>query len=196
MARDEIVIRLIEVSDVDINSVPLLTDEDKNVASKFRLADDKAMHLLSAYFKRKYVGEWKINDHGKPISDKIYFNISHCKGAVVFVASDSEIGVDIELVKPTDKLFVDRITSEEERQFINSDADFYKIWTSKESLAKAAGTGVDRAVKKIPALPLCGGKNYGNENYCSSLTTYDNYIISVTRKGTREFDIRLVKERI
>ena len=87
---------------------------------------------------------------------KLEFNISHsgnmiligfrfCKNNVV--NSNSQIGVDIEKVKPDFdfELVLDEFFTQKEQEAIwqseNSTETFFKFWTQKEALVKATGTG-------------------------------------------------------
>jgi phosphopantetheine--protein transferase-like protein len=96
------------------------------------------------------------NSFGKPkltgTPGEMHFNLSHSKGisALVF-DQDHEVGVDIERI---DRHFdyqpiVSRYFTEKENRFINDpDGDsidrFYRVWTRKEALLKALGTGITR----------------------------------------------------
>ncbi len=76
-----------------------------------------------------------------------YFNISHSKGGVAVVFSDSPVGIDIELLREPDLKVADRYFCENERNYINSRPDnqsarFFEIWTKKEAYVKQSGEGI------------------------------------------------------
>ena len=75
--------------------------------------------------KNKFIGEYRYNEHGKPISDNIYFNISHSKGVVVFTQNELPIGIDIELIRPTNEDLVHYISSKEEKEYIKDNIKFF-----------------------------------------------------------------------
>jgi|GEM_PF-3437237 len=78
---------------------------------------------------------------------KFNFNITHCFNHVVlaiYQGNDYAIGVDIEEID--NKINIDEMApivfSESERNLLNGSAtNFFKLWTKKESLIKALGTG-------------------------------------------------------
>lgn len=83
------------------------------------------------------------------------FNISHSGDWVIIGIADREVGVDIEYIKPGFE-FRDIISehfSEAEQSFINKNENplnaFYYLWTRKEALTKAWGTGLQENLKMI-----------------------------------------------
>jgi 4'-phosphopantetheinyl transferase len=91
------------------------------------------------------------NEYGKPFltgSIQFPFNISHSGKWVVCGLSQRNIGIDIELIQPTNYLVARRFfTSEEVNQlFILPEPQrmvrFYSLWTAKESYIKAIGQGM------------------------------------------------------
>ncbi len=181
---------------LDLASLAYVTAKDREYADRFVKESDKVAHLASAYLKRKYVGEWTLTESGKPVADGKFFNVSHCDGAVVLALANRDVGVDVENVRKADEDLKRYVSSDEEYWTINADKDFFKVWTSKESLAKADGEGLDGRVKDIPALPLAGCKEFKGEKYFSRLTEFENFAISVTKKGEEPFDILIKKEKI
>ena len=177
-------------------ALEILTAEDRAQAERFVQEKDKVAHLVSAYLKRKYVGEWTLTESGKPVSQGKHFNVSHCDGMVVLVLSDDEIGVDVENVRAVEDDLARYVTTDEEYEAIVTDKNFFEIWTAKESLAKADGEGLDGRVKDIPAFPLVGGKEFKGEKYFSNQIEIDKYIISVTKRGKEPFDILIEKENV
>lgn len=119
--------------------------------------------------------EFEINAHGKPElrnnvnenSQKLRFNISHSQNrALLAFGWDFDIGVDIEFqrddfdVEKIAKLAARFFTKKESRQLSTLDAAamrtaFFQLWTRKESLLKAVGTGVSGGLShfEISVLP-------------------------------------------
>lgn len=96
----------------------------------------------------------KRTDKGKPFLAEypdVRFNLSHCDGLAVCGVSHCEIGVDAELIRSFNSKVMSRIFSGEERKIIFSsespDADFFRIWTLKESLCKFTGDGIFSGLK-------------------------------------------------
>ena len=191
---EEIAVHLCLTKGLDFDSVPFVTDIDKADADKYRDKGNKLIHLVSSYYKRNYVGEWEVTDSGKPVSKDKCFNISHCDGAVVYVESDKNIGIDIEKPRVIKQSIVDKILSDKERQSVKSDEDFIRLWTGKESLAKCIGTGINVDVKLIPALPFAGVKEYEGKKYYSCIITAGEYVVSVTREGEEPFAPIIIEE--
>lgn len=87
--------------------------------------------------------------HGKPFVDGIEFNISH-SGELLAMAfrSDAAVGVDIEEENP--RLHVreiaERFFAPEEaaslQRLPSCESEFYRLWTAKEAVLKAAGLGL------------------------------------------------------
>ncbi len=93
--------------------------------------------------------EWKYNEHGKPyMANGPYFSISHCKEGIAVAIDDAPIGVDIEAIRHANEDLIERTMNEEEKRLIaNSqqpiaDREFTRLWTQKEAIVKAEGTGI------------------------------------------------------
>ena len=93
--------------------------------------------------------EWEYNEHGKPSftpsllhSFTPYFSISHCKEGIAVVVDEKPIGIDIENIRHVDEDLVQRTMNEREREQIQTDRDFTRLWTQKEAVVKAQGIGI------------------------------------------------------
>lgn len=90
-----------------------------------------------------------------------FFNISHTKGEFLIAVSNVEVGVDIEYINPVFayKDIASNYFSAAEVAYINSSPKpteaFFLLWTRKEALLKACGTGID---DDLPAMPALDGK--------------------------------------
>lgn len=131
---------------------------EKNYALKPAYQHEAAHRLLDISLKKTAGIEsysLKYGSHGKPYLEnypEVFFNLSHCDGLVVCGVSDKEIGVDCELIRrcrgnAARKIFSD---SEIDLVFNSGDPDekFFRIWTLKEALGKAFGTGILSGLKK------------------------------------------------
>ena len=99
---------------------------------------------------------FEYNEHGKPSivgHPEIFFNLSHCKEAVICVISDKPIGVDVECVREFKDSLVNYTMNDEEKAKIaksdNPEASFIRLWTMKEATAKLIGTGITHDVKSL-----------------------------------------------
>ena len=181
----------------DILSSPFLTKEDLESLSKFKADETKKEKACSLILRNKYIGKYYFNEFGKPLSDDVFFNISHSKGVVVFVKDTIPIGIDIEKIRPIKEGMIDYISSVEEKEYIKNEINFFEVWTNKESLAKNIGTGIKDTISEIPALPVNGMKEYKNKKYYSQTIMFDDYIITVTRETDELFQVIITdKENI
>ncbi|MBP5467287.1 MAG: 4'-phosphopantetheinyl transferase superfamily protein [Clostridia bacterium] len=195
---DKITVKFVDIGDIkwkDLRKLPFITREDYVKADGYKTEDDKIARLISAYLKRKYVGIWQVGVNGKPVAAGKFFNVSHTKGAVVFVASDGDVGVDIEKTRPVSGKLKRYVATDEEYAYIKDDMTFFEIWTAKESLAKAAGFGVVSRAETIPALPLDGKKRFNGAEFFSRCVKTEDYVISVARKGS-PFDVVIENETL
>ena len=171
-------------------------EKDLSAARRYVSEKDKVLHLVSAYLKKKYIVNWTTNEYGKPVSDGICFNLSHCNGVVALALSDKDVGVDVENIRQIERSVVEYVSDKSETDYVKDDKDFFRLWTAKESLAKCQGRGLVKDLKSIPAFPFDGEKVYLNESYYSKQTEYDEYIITIVRKSKEPFTIDITKENI
>ena len=141
--------------------------------------------LLEKGLRKKYGIDRPVsfiyNEYGKPYLKEyphIFFNISHCKSGVVCALADAEIGVDIQDVRPFDIDVARRVCSENELRLLSESDNparlFCKMWTEKESHAKARGIGVAGVLKCDLARE--GFKSFESDNYCITLSVKDDCI--------------------
>lgn len=197
---EKLKLHLLDTNKIDITSLICSSYiKEDQISSFLKYKNERARNekIASTYLKNKYIGSYSVDEHGKPINKDKYFNVSHSDGLVCLIIDEHHpIGVDIEKVKQIKDDFVKYVTSKEEQQFIKEDKDFYYIWTNKESLLKAYGSGIEKELKEIPSLPLNSLRFYKGFSYKSLSFCIDEYVISVTRKGIEEFDIEIIKEEI
>jgi 4'-phosphopantetheinyl transferase len=96
------------------------------------------------------------NPWGKPsLKDfpHIYYNISHCRGLVACVLSDTPVGVDVESIQAIRPLTAKRVCGDDELDMIHHanqpERMFFRLWTLKESCAKAMGVGLSYPLKQM-----------------------------------------------
>ena len=171
-----------------------LTKEQKQIVNNLKIETAKIEKAVSFLLKRKFIGEYSLNEFGKPISRDKEFNVSHSKCYVAIAISDKPVGLDIEYLRPHKEALKKMITSEKEEQAIESIEDFFKVWTSKESLVKCVGTGFKEDLKSIPALPFNGIKKYKGKTYYSKSFKEDDLIVSITLQDNAEFEV--VKKKL
>ena len=90
-----------------------------------------------------------FGEHGKPYLtnyEGVYFNISHCREAVVVGVSGKEVGIDAEGKRSFSESLLKRAYNEEEQASVmkatEPEKEFARLWTRKEAWFKWTGTGI------------------------------------------------------
>ena len=188
-----------DTSNVTIDNLlksPYLSFEDKLSFEKYKIDETKKEKIVSTIFKNKYVGEYEINEHGKPISENKFFNVSHSHGYVVFMLNNAPIGIDIEQIRSLNQNLIDFVSNDEEKKYIHDDTSFFELWTNKEALVKALGTGIKIRPNQIPALPLNSQRVYEGKKYFNKTIIFNGYAISVSSNSDEPFEIEMVQEKL
>ena len=103
--------------------------------------------------------EYQTETNGKPYfkNHKIHFNYSHSDNLLVLAfCATSPIGIDIQQHKKVSEGVVNRITTDDEKLFLNKssliNADFFNIWCRKEAVVKCSGVGIKTGLKRFSVL--------------------------------------------
>jgi 4'-phosphopantetheinyl transferase len=149
-----------------------LNEDERTIAQRFRFEEDRLRFSVGRQSLRLLISKYLLvqpqeitfsgERNQKPFiiqpSSRIHFNISHSGGWVLIAIANVELGVDIELVDE-DFAYPEILAehfSGEERDFITGTADplqaFYYLWTRKEALTKAWGTGLQENLKSANML--------------------------------------------
>lgn len=181
-------VHVLNINDIKLNKDELLKYIDRKRCEKalrYKHEDDILRSIGSSYFIKKYVGDITYNKYGKPLSDKLYFNISHAKDYVVYVSDDNPIGIDIEYFKDVKEDLIKYSMNDLEIASIKEKSDFYYFWTKKEAIVKLKGE------------TLSDIKNIINNNKdikTSTIKFKNDYYLSV---ASNEFDeINIINEKI
>ena len=173
-----------------------LTPLDKESFNKYTVENVKKEKIVSTILKRKYIGDYYLNEYGKPLIKDKCFNISHSHGYIALVIDTVNVGIDIEKIRDVDSDLMDYISNIEERNYIHDSFSFFEIWTNKEALVKASGTGIRDKPNSIPGLPLNGIIMYNNKNYFNKTIRYDDLIITTSKEDVNDYEIEIIKEVI
>jgi phosphopantetheinyl transferase len=154
-----------ETKDIITESKNLMNyadDKDKSASDRLHFEQDRNTHLFCHTLLRLIISE-KLNTHpseimliddgkSKPYIDgfPLFFNISHTRNAFALAFCDTnEVGIDLEEVNREleFKSIIRRFFSASERTYILESPDdsinrFFLLWTRKEALLKAIGTGI------------------------------------------------------
>lgn len=164
-----------DVGSPDPRIVETLSQEERDRAARFHRERDRqrffAAHGLVRALLGRYVGaepaalEFVAGERGKPrlAAPGPSFNLSHAGGWVVLaVAEAGEVGVDVEVMSrgeawrevaaaalgPSEAGWLRGLPEFEQ------EPAFYRLWTAKEAVAKAAGEGLSLPPVEIVVAPL------------------------------------------
>ena len=166
---DDVDIFAIDLSrdaDCEAAAVDLLDEHEKARHDRFKVAGARRQFLLSRAGLRVLLGDrlaiplqrlsFDSGEFGKPyavidgVPAPVSFNVSHSgDDGLIAVTTSRSVGVDLEQRRPLADLdgVAGRVFGSEERAALSclkgsaKIALFYKLWTCKEALIKAKGTG-------------------------------------------------------
>lgn len=75
--------------------------------------------------------------------DGVHFNLSHSHDLVLLAFSHTEIGVDVEKIRPVNREKFTFIEAED-------DEEFFEKWTERESYTKFTGKGISSIKQPVP----------------------------------------------
>ncbi len=142
------------------------------------------------------------NKYGKPyLSDnvKAHFNISHSGSYVAVMTADTEIGIDIQIVRPVRERVVEKICNKSERALVysgdGSDRCFIQLWTLKESYIKAIGRGMSFPMNEVnfsfEELPCDTYGRLSNQKGIYFTKNYKDFVVSACVLDENANDERL-----
>lgn len=156
----------------------ILSEDEKERAGRFRFAEYGNRFVAARAYLRKILGVYcnakpsdivfKYNEHGKPgipegsNPGEIQFNLSHSGDlALCALTKKSAVGIDIEFLRQVTRpeKILERFFSDRERAYYHSQPEsmkiraFLKLWTIREALSKALGTGFSSQLKEIDLSP-------------------------------------------
>ena len=164
---------------------------EKTTFATYKDEKTKKEKIASAILKNKYVGEYHLNEFGKPISDNFYFNVSHSDYLVALIVDSSPIGIDVERIRAIDSKLKKYISNDKEKEYIHDDESFFEIWTNKEALVKCVGTGIKTKPNNIPGLPLNDKRDYKGNIYLNKTIRYLDYVITTSRLGNDDYSLEI-----
>jgi 4'-phosphopantetheinyl transferase len=124
-------------------------------AGRFHREADRVRYLRSHGALRAILGrltqgrlDFALKENGKPYlpgDPRLKFNLSHShEMALVGVALEVEIGVDVEHVRPMPNFveLAERFFPPSQAAEVEDEPDFYRRWTRIEAVLKATGAGL------------------------------------------------------
>lgn len=150
-------LNLEKISEEDLNRMYACCSKRRREAADRIKPDMKrkqsvgAGYLLYCLQKRFSIAEEPVLLHGKPVFRKnadVHFNISHSGGYAALAFGNMPLGVDIECIKQANLRVAGRFFLKEEYDYITEKPEreqadaFFRIWTRKEAVVKAVGSGL------------------------------------------------------
>ena len=138
------------------------------------------------------LGDLTKNENGAPLPfGGNYWSLTHKPRYVGGVIAPTQIGIDIEKIRPCSEALFSKTANESEWGL--SDADsfklFFRYWTSKESVLKASGTGI-RDLSKCRIAQIIDHNhlviNYEDRKWLIEHFYFDGHIASVVKN---DFDV-------
>lgn len=149
-------------------------------AGRMVFADDRLRQLHSRGLLRLLLGaslghpphslRFVDNAYGKPTladAESLHFNLSHCRDmALIGLSRAAPIGVDVEHIRPLpdrDALIAHCFSHAEQAWLARQppacqEQDFFRLWTAKEAVLKALGSGLAAPLDSISIhFPETGG---------------------------------------
>ncbi len=141
----------------------LVTEAEALRATKFVKEEDRNAYLYRHHLLRAWLSVWLRQDateikflsnpFGKPClpDQQLNFNISRSGKQLAFVFAPVQVGIDIECIRPTQQFsgIAKRYFHPEEQKAAREDESFFRIWTRKEAILKAQGTGLIDGLEEI-----------------------------------------------
>jgi 4'-phosphopantetheinyl transferase len=173
---------------LDLRGAELVTKARQKRIQAYIRPEDKARCLAAGLLLRRFCGvtddsQLVYGENGKPYlkDGGIYFSISHSGGYAVLVTAGREVGADIEKIAPYSDSVAARCFTPAEYEWLReqgSDEAFYHIWTAKESILKASGTGLTLPPQSFCTLSA-GSSPYviNDRTFTVNRTVHDGHII-------------------
>jgi 4'-phosphopantetheinyl transferase len=153
-------VALLSSEAIDAEDNDILTHSDWQRAGRYRREIDRKNFVLGRAAVRALImggdaGEpIRFGLRGKPyVTGGPVFNLSHSGRVVALAIGTAEpVGIDIEVIKWFEPGLLDVVCNDAEKRWILSQhttAAFYRCWTRKEAVLKAAGLGLVSDLSKI-----------------------------------------------
>jgi 4'-phosphopantetheinyl transferase len=152
----------------------LLSPEETRVASSYRFVKDLREFVITRAVLRqvlaRYTGQspadlrFESSSAGKPVllgAHSPHFSVSHCADLALIAVARVRIGIDVEHVRPGNfwQKVIGQCLSPRERAYLEAlpaksrTQALYRVWTRKEAVLKAVGTGLLYPPHQVSVLP-------------------------------------------
>ena len=127
----------------------------------------------------------RAGQYGKPCAPGVFFSLSHSGGYALLAAAESDVGADLERVRPAPERVAARVFTPDEQRWLGNgedyDARFFTLWTLKEALLKTCGRGLTLPLQSLDVLPLLRGQSVQTPDgaFFGSTQQFDGYCLAV-----------------
>ena len=151
---------------------------------------------ISAEKSRIRLGKLEQDERNAPLPfDGIYWSITHKTEYVGGVIAPYPVGIDIEKICSRTKALFQKTATEAEWSLTDKTFEtFFRYWTAKEAVLKAAGIGL-KALSKCRVIRVPDARHleieYGASTYCIQHHYYNDHIASIV-KNSFEIDWTII----
>lgn len=138
-----------EFSPYENEAKRLLTEARRRKADKYIKREDRLLCICAGMLLYKILSvtsetEMTYNEHGKPfLKHGKFFSLSHSGNYAFLAVHDDMIGIDAERIRKIKEGVGERMFTAEEQVYAQKDNySFFSVWTRKEAVVKALGTGL------------------------------------------------------
>lgn len=136
--------------------IAALSPSEQARAARFRQVEDRRRHVVARTVLKGLLAErlggnafdlqFVNSPHGKPMlaSTALHFNLSHSGDLALIALAPVPIGVDLERDTPADAQALAQawFMPAEQARLAQGEDDFLTLWTAREAVLKAMGTGL------------------------------------------------------
>ena len=154
-----------------------------------------AWYLLYVALSDRGIKEYSVSfgENGKPYFTELplFFNLSHTDNFVCCAVGEREVGVDAEKIKSVKEGVIKKVLTENERNTLkDTDADFIRYWTLKESILKHCGSGITPEIYGLDFSAFAEKESFSFNSLFFTVKKKDKYYISVCGD---EKDVEFIK---
>lgn len=165
-------------------------------AERFMHRHERTRYLLQHHLLRSYLAHWlgippaelhfSVNAFGKPALEHspLHFSLSRSQAHLAFYFGPVDGGIDVE-ERRSSQPFHDVIAAHfhpHEQAVAHTDEGFFRVWTRKEALLKAVGSGLTDALSAFDSTPE--QVVYGGQTHTLSTYVTPCQIISLALSGS------------
>lgn len=159
-------------TDIEAFPADALSASERAAAARFRFPRDRTRATASRAGLRRLLGGYlgvppgslvfAVGAEGKPRlagAGAVCFNLSHSGiYAAAAVSRGREVGIDVEKIRPdaSGRDIAARFFSGEEQVWLDATPGveaFFRLWTAKEAVLKAMGTGLSTGLRRLSVRP-------------------------------------------